>query len=99
MRGLVKGACTFDRGDWDCKLRLRGWISVLVAFQQVAEREVKLFAAIASPWVIVSCQKEGLCHVTEGFFHSLESNLARIPEDSRTHPCGKGKEIGLLGWL
>jgi hypothetical protein len=35
--------------------------------------------------------------VTDGFFHSLVSNLDCMPEDPSSNPCGKGKEIGLFG--
>jgi hypothetical protein len=43
-------------------------------------------------------QKEGLGHVTEGFFHSLVSNLDHMPKDPRYNLCGKGKEVALFRW-
>jgi hypothetical protein len=34
--------------------------------------------------------------MTEGFFHSLVANLDCMPEDPRSNPCGKGKEVSLF---
>jgi hypothetical protein len=77
------------------------WRRVLdfVAFEQVPEGQVKLFGALRPPWVVVSGQKQGLCHVTQRLFHRLVSNLDCVPKDASANPCGKGREISLLGRL
>jgi hypothetical protein len=51
---------------------------------------------VASSGVVKSGHGEGLCHVTEGFFHTLVSNLDCTPEDASANPGGKGKELRLF---
>jgi hypothetical protein len=94
---LVKCPSIFNCGDGQCELGLWRRIVVLVGFQEVAERQVELFGAIASTGAVVSRQLEGLRHVKEDFFHALESNLACLAEDVSSNPGGKGKEVTDLG--
>ena len=40
----------------------------------------------------VSFQHKGLCHMTQGFFNGLGSNLPIFPRESSTSPGGKAQE-------
>ena len=82
----------------DRKRYLRLWrrILSLVACKQVPKRQIYLVCPVAASWVVESSHVEGLRHVTEGFFHTLVSNLDCTPEYASSNPGGKGKEVRLF---
>jgi hypothetical protein len=60
--------------------------------KEVGKGQSQVGAGAGSSGVGVSFQHEGLCHLTQGFFNGLGSNLPTFPKESRTSPGGKAQE-------
>ena len=60
--------------------------------KEVGKGQSQVGAGAGASGVGVSFQHEGLCHVTQGFFNGLGSNLPAFPKESSTSPGGKSQE-------
>jgi hypothetical protein len=66
---LIPGGGRLDHRDRESELWFGSGVVILVAFQEVTEREIKLFGAICFAGIVIPSQLEGLRHVTQGFLH------------------------------
>jgi hypothetical protein len=78
MVRLIPQSCRLNRWYWKSQLRFWGGVVIPVALQEMTEGEIEGFGPVCSSRVIVPSQLEGLRHVTQGFLHSLVSNLLAI---------------------
>jgi hypothetical protein len=78
--------------DGQGNLWSRGWIAVSVGFKEVGKGQSQLVSGVGTARVGVSLQHEGLCHVTQGFFNGLCSNLPAFPKESSASPGGKAQQ-------
>jgi hypothetical protein len=60
--------------------------------KEVGKGLSQIGAGAVSSGVWVSFQQEGLCHVTQGLFDGLGSNLPAFPKESITSPGGKAQK-------
>jgi hypothetical protein len=60
--------------------------------KEVGKGQSQVGAGAGASGVGVSFQHEGLCHVTQGYFNGLGSNLPTFPKESSTSPGGKAQE-------
>jgi hypothetical protein len=74
-----------DLGSW-CG------VSVAVGLKEVGKGQSQVVACCCSAGVGVSLQHEGLCHVTQGFFDGLGTNLPAFPKESSSSPGGKAQQ-------
>jgi hypothetical protein len=61
-------------------------------FKEVGKGQRQVGSGAGSSGVWVSFQHEGLCHVTQGLFDGLGSNLPAFPKESITSPGGKAQK-------
>jgi hypothetical protein len=55
----------------------------------VGKGQSQVEARSGAAWVGVSFRHKGLCHVMQGFFNSLGSNLPTFPKESSKSSGGK----------
>jgi hypothetical protein len=60
--------------------------------KEVGKGQSQVGAGAGASGVRVIFQHKGLCHVTQGLFNGLGSNLRTFPKESSTSPGGKAQE-------
>jgi hypothetical protein len=73
-------------------LGFKGRVAHPEGLKEVGKGQSQVKAGAGLSGFGVSFQHEGLCHLTQGFFNGLGSNLPTFPKESSTSPGGKAHE-------
>lgn len=90
----ASGGCQFDGIDGQSHLGTWDGVASLEGLKDMGKGQRQGIAAgsTGASGVSVSFQHEGLCHMTQGFFDGLGSNLPTLPKVSSTSPGGKSQQ-------
>ena len=91
VRFITSGHCKVNGVERKRYLGFGGRIAHPEGFKEVGKGQSQVEPAPSRRGLGYPSSK-GLCHVTQGFFDSLGSNLPTFPKESSTSPRGKSQE-------